>query len=342
MVAGDAGGAMPEPSIVGARRGKDEAFAVCIPFPDEFARTVSVMSTLLESVQLQVVKPAAGAGAGAFEGIRVSMLDPTERASFRLKLHAQTDAPRGTCDAFVVNVKTLVQLLGSMRLTPESVLHLSRLSGDEASVALTKIENHDVHLFTLPTLEVDGGEAPELEDLTMPVSCLVLTDRLKAHMRMAVEMRAAEVRVAVQRERQSPTTDGGEGGEGGGGATAAAAAASVVGDCCFLVMSFGVGGVTRTDVLPSVMRQADDEGSLVVGEVTSEWRRLRDEGRLDTLCSGRYPVPFLASMVKGLDRASWVTLCLGQDADGQVMPLMLHLPIGTVNSEVRMLLAPCA
>ena len=338
-VAASAAGATPAasdaaPSAVGARRGKDEVFAVCVPFPDEFVRCVGIMAGLLESVQLQVVKPAASmaaSGVNDFEGLRVDMLDPSQRASFRLKLHAQTDAPPGTRDRFVVNVKTLVQLLQSMRLTPDSIMHLARLRGDDASVSLTRIDNHDMQVYTLPTLEKEGVDSPELEDLQMPVSCSVLTDRLKAHMRTAVDMHATEVRVSVQKETEREEA-----------ADAAAAPA------CFLVMSFAVGGVTRTDVLQSVMVEGGSGGesgggsSLVVGEVSAEWRRLRDEGRVETLCAGRYPVPFLAAMTRGLDKSTWITLCLGQDPDGQAMPLMLQLPIGTVNSEVRMLLAPCA
>lgn len=348
-VAANPAGAVPAasdapPSTVGARRGKDEVFCVCIPFPDEFVRCVGIMAGLLESVQLQVVKPAvsmAASGVNDFEGLRVDMLDPSQRASFRLKLHAQTDAPPGTRDRFVVNVKTLVQLLQSMRLMPDSIMHLARLRGDDASVSLTRIDNHDMQVYTLPTLEKEGVDSPELEDLHMPVSCSVLTDRLKAHMRTAVDMHATEVRVSVQKE----TERAGAAEEAQSGSAAAPAPA------CFLVMSFAVGGVTRTDVLQSVMVDGGCGGegggrnggsSLVVGEVSAEWRRLRDEGRVETLCAGRYPVPFLAAMTRGLDKSTWITLCLGQDPDGQAMPLMLQLPIGTVNSEVRMLLAPCA
>ena len=117
----------------------------------------------------------------------------------------------------------------------------------------------------------------------------------------------------------------------------------------FLVLHSGLNDtvMTRTDVMQSVMRNGSclPEDVFVVGEKESfaSWKRLRDEGRLTTVCTALYPVSFLLAMVKGLEKGSWITLCLGQDGEsGVAMPLMLQVPIGVADSEIRMLLAPSA
>ena len=322
--AADPGAAM---GPIRARCGSHDAWAVSMPWPEEFQRSCAIMHALgIIDVKLQVVKEVPP----GFEGLRVMMTDhETEpRASFRLAIRAQTDVHGGVAafrDHFVVNVKKLLQLLHEMRCSSESVLHLSRERADPASVCLTRIENWNQTIYTLPTkLESDGAaEPPDFEDISMPITCDVLAECIKAHVRSATEMHAAQVCVAVEYEKT---------------AAIAAPAAS------FLRLGFtGEDKTERTDVLQSAMRREGGAGEdapptfVVADEISfSNWKSLRDAGKLRTACSAWYPTSFLWAMVKGLDRASRITLCLGKDR-----PLIVQLTIGTLDSHIRMMLAPC-
>lgn len=291
-------------SVVGARRGKDEQWAVCIPFPDEMARCCGLMRHLLDTVQMQVIKREEER---AFEGVRIDMIDPDERCTFHMVLRAQTDAPLGTHDRFVVGVKPLAQLLQTMHLTTECVLHLSRAVGDEAPITLTKIDDADLVAYTLPTLEKEA-DSVELRDFEMPIACEVDIERVKRVVKAAVEMHAGDVVVAVERQKD--------------------------GNARFLRLSFAGDEVTRDDVLQSNVRPDDKGSALVAGEAVDDWRALRDAGNIETLFEAPFPSSYLHSMTKGIEK-TYVTLGMGEG-----LPLMLQYTIGTVESEIRMVLAP--
>ena len=285
---------------VGACRDREDLWKACLVSPDELARCCSIMEHLFVEVEFRMTK----------QGLRVDMMSPDHVCCFRLVLAADVDANEDCDDRFVLDIKLLNRMLHGMHLSSECVLHISRSKEMDAPIRFARIDDADMSVYTIVTLEKEAESMP-LKDMIFPITVNIDVDRLKRVVKTASDFHAEEIGISVEKTKGSE------------------------------MRVFRVGFDDKTasvhnegDVLLSTMQLSEDAGAFVDGgSPDGDWYQ---PDRMETLYEQRFPVPYLLNVVKGFEKTR-VALHLGEG-----LPLMVQHTLGIDDrSDMRIVLAAC-